>query len=216
MSAKVKTAQPQSQAGVIHAQFKQAFNLTLAIYHACNTNDKRLPCYGLVELLYPLAEQLNKLDKICVRTRWSGMADRMSRYSNVLVVVLKNNQKDIPASYLTKLLGPLLADLKLVKLAYTKIASASKAANSKSADANRKAEEGELAEALPTQKPPIRDGHPIATPPENILELIKTSLAGKPDDIWAKDQAYLPTDLTPEEMKIEYDSFMAMFKEYFS
>lgn len=84
MSAKVNTAQTQSQTRVIHAQFKQALNHTLAIYHACNTDDERLACCGLVELLYPLAERLIKLDVICVNTRWSGMAHRISLYSNLI------------------------------------------------------------------------------------------------------------------------------------
>lgn len=215
MSTKVKTAPPQAQAQVIHAQFKQAFNLTVALRHACNTDSKCLPYSNLVELLYPLSEQLSNLDVVCVHTRWSGMANRMKRYSNVLVELLRGNQADVPPSDLTALLGPLLADLKLVKLAYAKMTSAHKAANSKPKDANQNDDEGKLADLLPVQEPPIRDGLVITAPQENILELIKASLADKPDDIWAKYQACLPANLTPEEVKIAHDSFMAVFKEYF-
>ena len=101
---------------------------------------------------------------------------------------------------------------------YTKIESsrkAAQAANSKPEDANQKYEEAEQAKQQSTQTHRIHDGLVITTPLENILELIEASLTGHPDDIWTEYQACLPADLTPEEVKIAYDSFMVMLEEHF-
>lgn len=207
-----------SQAQAIRAQFKLTYNLTFALYLACNTDCKCLPYSTFVELLYPLAEQLYELDVICGHTHWSKITHRMRRYSSVLVELLRGNQTSVHPHILRALLGPLLTELKMVKRVYTKIESsrkAAQAANSKPEDANQKLEGAELAKQQPTQALRIRDGLVIITPPENMNDLMASSLTGKPDDIWKEYQACLPTDLAPEEVKIAYDSFMVMLEEHF-
>lgn len=205
------------QSQVIRAQFKQAFNLTIALHHACNTNCKCLPYSKLVELLYPLAEQLYELDVICGPTHWSKITHRMRSYSFLLVELLRGNQTRVHPHSLRALLIPLLTELKMVREVYTQVDSslkAAQAANSKPEDANQKLEGAELAKQQPTQALRIRGGLVIITPPENMNDLMASSLTGKPDDIWKEYQACLPTDLAPEEVKIAYDSFMAMLKEH--
>ena len=202
---------------VIRAQFKQAFNLAFALHHACNTNSNCRPYSKLVVLLYPLAEQLNELDVICGPTHWSKITHRMRRYSSALVELLIGNQTSAQPHSLRALLIPLLTELKMVREVYTRVDSsrkAAQAANSKPEDANQKLEEAELAKPQPTHTHRIRDGLVITTPPENMNDLIASSLTDKPDDIWTEYQACLPADLAPEEVKIAYDSFMAMLKEH--
>jgi hypothetical protein len=181
----------------IHAQFIEASNLTHALYYACDTDSKYLPYSKLVTLLHPLAKQLHQLECFCTRTRWSKIAHRMNRYLSVLVEVLIGNQINVSVSNLTILLGPLIKDFRLVKQEYAK----------------QKLEEAELAKPLPSQKQPMRDGLVNIPPPENINDLIASGLTGKPEDIWTRYQAYLPTHLTQEEVKIAYDSFIVMLEE---
>ncbi|WP_404838046.1 hypothetical protein [Aeromonas media] len=188
----------------IRAQFQDAFNLASALYRACNTDIKRLPYSKFVTLLYPLAEQLHHLNDICGPTHWSKFTHRMYRYSSVLVELLISNKTSGQSHSLRALLIPILTELKMVREVYAQVDSriAAKAANSNTEDANQKPEEAELVKPQPSQKQPIRDGLVSITPPENINDFIASGLTGKLEDIWTRYQAYMPTDLTPEEVKI--------------
>ncbi|MFN4322323.1 MAG: hypothetical protein ACK4E9_09950 [Aeromonas media] len=203
---------------VIRAQFKQVFNLTLALKHASNTDGKCMPYFNFVILLYPLVEKIRELDVICSPTHWAKLTRRMCSYSLLLLELLKGNQTKVHPRMLGALLGPLMTELEMVKEVYTRLDSNRKAAqatNSKPKADNQKNEECELTESLPTQEPPIRDGLVFTTPQEKILELIVASLTGKQDDIWTKYQACLPSDLTPDEVKTANDTFKVMLKEHF-